>query len=403
MNIYSLFQRINQYVDINGNSISRSRKDDLLKYNLNAWEQLAKSDFFAKCVTNPSNYPKYSRDRGIEADILESYNDYVEELLVLDGYSELPSKLFVMGDIGIYKVEKESIIISFDISVNIGKPEELFINNLHDFDTQNEVKPYEYRKNVLNYLFSAINSIDNNENEYANFEIPLMPRINKLIRLLYMYFSGKGIFSFEMVDDLTMLNIYKRENLSRDDIIGDDPFYREVYRGKQIVYPGDMNIKDRITPEDIVYTIDKPLSHAELMTLLGKYDNDLRKISICVINIERAAQYLTMLNSDYYNYETKRALLIKKVFYHEMGHMIFRKISPKQLKPERETTANWVACLSYDRTDLDDIRAITYALCREQTEDYKNPLKIPDFERISLNEFNDYCTKLEKILEKIYG
>jgi len=218
-----------------------------------------------------------------------------------------------------------------------------------------------------------------------------------------MYFSGKGIFRFKIVDDLTMLNIYKKDKLQENGVIG--------YNNNHVRYLSKIQDDDRITPEDIVYTVDEPLSHAELMTLLGKYreeyrldledyDNDRRLISICLINIERTARYLVeIMADDYYSYKKVRELLIKKVFYHEMGHMIFRKVSPNQSNAERETTANWVACLSYDQSNVKDIRAITYALCKKQTKNYRKPLIIPNFESISLSEYIDYCTKLDNLLE----
>lgn len=397
-----LFYCINQEYDKD----STYRESIYMNDNKKAWNHFAKSDFYKKCVSDTSSYHNYIHFNGSnnrEKILLNNYNNYIERLLNDDNCKELPSKLFVMGDIGIYKVEKESIVISFDIRINVYEQDELFINNLRDFDAQNEVKPYKYRKNVLDYLFSAINNMGNIGNEYANLEIPLMPRINKLIRLLYMYFSGKGIFKFKLVDDLTMLNIYKRENLPVDDIIGPDDIRRLI----------DMQDGDNIIPEDIIYTIDEPLSHAELMTLLGKYsepysldyDNDFREISICVINIERAARFIEEFFDDYV---TVRALLIKIVFYHEMGHMIFRKISPKQSKTEREKTegetiANWVACLSYEPSNVEYIRNITYTLCLFQTDYYQGFVKFPRFDMSNLSKYKEYCTELEKLLEKIYG
>lgn len=407
VNVSQLFCSINQEYDLD-NHVSNERIENFSDYNDRAWSYFAESVFFARCVDDPEYYPNYtgySRHARVDIDILEAYIDYIFAISD-DIRNDLPSKLFIMGDIGIYKVEKNSIVISFDIKVNINDSNDFFLNSLCEYDKNTDIKPFEYRKAFLEYLYSAISEIGSVGDDYRYMEFPIFPRINKFVRLLYMYFSAKSIFNFAMVDDLTMLNIYKRENLSKNDIIVNDPQRGEIFRGNSVAPSCDMRDENKIVPEDIMYPIDNPLDQAELMTLLGKYsddknDYDNRVIALCLINIERSARHLSeTINLPYYDYDTVRSILIKKVFYHEMGHMIFRKISSRQKREEKEKTANWVACLSYDKDDVEHIRKITYELCRKQTESYHNPIFIPNFMNISADKYNDYCREVNKLLEK---
>lgn len=407
VSISQLFYSINQVYDLDY-FVNKRRIDDFSDWNKKAWGYFVESDFFARCVDALGYEPYYigySYHDIVDKGILEVYNDYIFTISD-DIRNYLPSKLFIMGDIGIYKVEKKSVVISFDIIINLNDINGFFLDSLCEYDRNTDIRPYEYRKSLLEYLYSAITEIDSVGNDYKYMEFPIFPKIKKLTRLIYMYFSAKSIFSFAVVDDLTMLNIYKREKLSKDDIIINDLQRGEVYRGNTIAYSGDMKNEDKIVPEDIVYPIDNPLNQAELMTLLGKYsdgknDFDDRVITLCLINIERTAQHLSeTINMSCYDYESVRSILIKKVFYHEMGHMIFRKISSRQNRGGKEKTANWVACLSYDQENVEHIRKITYELCRKQTESYHNPIIIPDFVNISANRYNNYCREVNKLLEK---
>ena len=401
MSIEQLLRKDGRYIDI-----SRFKSLELCEANYNGWETIANSSFFRKNVENYQNYPngekrwftyEFDRRRATcmeKGDTLIAYLESIRDLVEQDKMVQ-PSQQFIMGDIGVFLVEKNSITISFDIRMNV-------YESAQYIEAYNDVKDiidyYSLRKSMLNHYYNLLKKCrEDGEELYLLSEIPFFSFAQARKLLIEMFFSTKGIVDYQVCDDLQMINVDRQLH----------PKDADLLNTKEKIYPNDSPI-DSIKPDDIRYDIKEALDFKKTISLMGCYinssDNDgydleHRQILFCPINIERTAQYLLDMEGKHINGDDKQLsvfvdILSRMVFYHEMGHMIFRRLRQTQKLLEREKAANWVACLNYDAGFTTKIERLTVKLCEVLSEEYKDPIMFPD----SVSGLASYHNTLKSIL-----
>ena len=266
-----------------------------------------------------------------------------------------------------------------------------------------------------------------NHPEIPNRFLPhIMPGFGREAFVAKMMFALKGRVEFREVEYLD----YLTEQIKREKYPDIDNTW--------LMHPNELG-KDAVI-DNPVYRFPREITWADVISAMGTFstneDDSERTIQICQECIEgtvrllaetkafrtdivdAASAIVSKAETDLYEdllwqkrtgdiyalpasevtYEDKLAvtssILRWLVITHELGHMVFRKGNEYRLTSQRESLANWFACLMSEPLE----RELLKALLPYQGPAYQDFVHIPSGYQLTETEYYDYCNKIIQLL-----
>ncbi len=226
---------------------------------------------------------------------------------------------------------------------------------------------------------------------------------DRLTLVSKMLIALKGRCEYEEVDSLSLI----RERI----LLEKYPMLGQIH----LSHPQEFDPDDY--PQEVIYDFPKEETWPEVIENMGLFsvygmgENEERKIRICQDNIDKTIRFMNE-NKDFRNnvinaiaalkdernhldsLEVASHILRQLVIAHELGHMVFRRIRDALTETEKESLANWFACLFSD--DLG--RYMLFSLSPYQRDIYHDYIEIPQRYKLKKKKYDQYCEKIRNLL-----
>ncbi len=235
--------------------------------------------------------------------------------------------------------------------------------------------------------------------------IGIPPFSGRTVLIDKMFFSLKGYCDYIEVDEATIRREWEHiRNVAGKDI--------------PTIHPLEVNEIDAITK--VIYDYPEEENWGKVIECMGVFvctDDDLiRTIKFCPDATLKTIRFLfadKKFKSKIYNASKNYlnaggkvtdkdiedyifAQLRFKVIAHELGHMVFRSIASQLTENERESLANWFACLVSSQF----IREMAAILIPYQSDIYQDFITIPEKYGLSKKDYSAYCNKINELLRR---